>query len=217
MSGKVTVVASDEHMEIMRLESEPFGTNAYMLICKGTNESILIDAPGNAGTIKEKLQDTRPQYILMTHGHMDHTGALEELRSSLEATIAAHKKDAGQLPVKPGRLLGGGEYIRCGKIDLEVIHAPGHTPGSLCFRAGSYLFSGDTIFPGGPGKTASPQDFRQIVDSIEKLIMPLPGDTTILPGHGEPTDLENERDKFNTFKEQDQGEAVCGDVTWLGT
>ncbi len=216
MSGKVTAVASDEHMEIMCLESEPFGTNAYMLICKNTNESILIDAPGNADIIKEKLQHTRTQYILMTHGHMDHTGVLEELHSNLGATIAAHKKDAGQLPVKPGRLLGGGEYIRCGKIDLEVIHVPGHTPGSLCFRAGRYLFSGDTIFPGGPGKTASPQDFRLIVDSIEKMIMPLSDETKVLPGHGEPTDLKSEREKFNIFKERDQGEALCGDVTWLG-
>ncbi|MFO7951529.1 MAG: MBL fold metallo-hydrolase [Bacillota bacterium] len=217
MSGNLSVIASDELLEILRLESEPYGTNAYMLVCKEKNESILIDAPGSAETVKEKLGGSSVKYILMTHGHMDHTLALEELHRDLQTGIAAHSKDAGKLPVKPSKLLGGGEQISCGKIALAVLDTPGHTPGSLCFKTGKYLFSGDTIFPGGPGKTASPQDFRQIVKSIETKIMPLPDETVILPGHGEPSDLKTEREKFNTFRERDRGKELCGDVSWLGS
>ncbi len=215
MSGNLSVVASDEHLEILRLESEPYGTNAYMLICKDKNESILIDAPGSAKKIKEKLKGTRVKYIILTHGHMDHVLALEELRSDLQTSLAAHNKDAATLPVKPNKLLGGGEHISCGKIDLAVLYTPGHTPGSLCFKTGKYLFSGDTIFPGGPGKTGSPQDFKQIMESIETKIMPLPDETVILPGHGEPGDLKTEREKFDTFKGKERSKELYGDVTWL--
>lgn len=216
MSGNLSVVTSDDNLEILRLESEPYGTNAYMLICKEKKESILIDAPGSVKTIKEKLKGTRVKYILMTHGHMDHILALEELRKDFKSNLAAHNKEARTLPVKPNTLLDGGEHIKCGKIDLEVLYTPGHTQGSLSFRTGRYLFSGDTLFPGGPGKTSSPHDFSMIMESIETKIMPLPDDTVILPGHGEAGDLKVEREKFNTFKEKNWLENLYGDVTWLG-
>lgn len=217
MTSRIQEIARDGKKEILRLETKPFGTNAYMVICPGTLESVLIDAPGSAETIKERLKDTKVKYILMTHGHMDHITDLEELHRDLSATLAVHEKDAGQLPIKADRFLSGGEKIQCGNLELEVIHAPGHTPGSLCFRIDSYLISGDTIFPGGPGKTASPDAFKQIMASIEEIIMNLPDDTVILPGHGDKTNLKIERELFNTFKNSRQDFELSGDVTWLGT
>ncbi len=217
MSGKVEVITGDENLEILHLETEPFGTNTYLVLCPESGESVVIDAPGNADLVKDQLKQTGVNYILITHGHMDHTPALENLHRELKAPVAAHKDEAGKLPVKPEHLLAGGEQIRCGKINLEVIHTPGHTPGSLCFRTGRYLFSGDTIFPGGPGKTASPKEFKKIMDSIEGKIMALPDETVILPGHGKKTDLETERKLFNAFRSGRQNYELSGDVTWLGS
>ncbi len=217
MKREVEVIFKNENMEILHLETEPFGTNAYMVICREGGESVLIDTPGDAKKIKGLLEPYKVGSILLTHGHMDHTVALEELYRDLNAPLAAHENDAVQLPLKPDQLLAGGEQIRCGKINLEVIHTPGHTPGSLCFKTGNYLFSGDTIFPGGPGKTRSPKEFKQIVSSIEEKIMTLPDDTVILPGHGEKTDLKTERKLFNNFRSGRQNFEFSGDVTWLGT
>jgi len=217
MTSRIQEIARDEMKEILRLETKPFGTNAYMVICRKSGESVLIDAPGSAEAIKERLKDTTVRYILMTHGHMDHTADLEELRRDLGATLAVHKDDTSQLPVKAEQFLSGNEKINCGKLELEVIHVPGHTPGSLCFKLDGYLISGDTIFPGGPGKTASPSAFKQIVASIEEKIMPLPDETIILPGHGEKTDLKTERELFNAFKNSRQDFELSGDVTWLRT
>ncbi len=217
MPSRIQEIMKDENMELLRLETKPFGTNAYIVICRETGESVLIDAPGSAEAIKERLKDTTVRYILMTHGHMDHITDLEKLHRDLGATLAVHKDDAEKLPVKPDQFLSENEKINCGKLELEVIHAPGHTPGSLCFKLDGYLISGDTIFPGGPGKTASPSAFKQIVASIEEKIMPLTDDTIILPGHGEKTNLKNERELFNAFKKSRQNFELSGDVTWLGT
>ncbi len=217
MTSRIQEIARDEEKEILRLETKPFGTNAYMIICRETAEAVLIDAPGSAEIIKERLEENRVRYILMTHGHMDHSVDLEELQRDLGATLAVHEDDAEQLPVKADRFLAGGEIINCGNLELETIHAPGHTPGSLCFRIESYLISGDTVFPGGPGKTPSPEAFKQILASIENKIMTLPDETVILPGHGEKTDLKTERELFNTFKRSRNNLELSGDVTWLGS
>jgi len=215
MSRGFTLVDQNEEMELYCLETEPFGTNAYIVICRVTDESVLIDAPGEAEAIEDKLKNTRVKYILITHGHMDHTMALEELHRSLGATLAAHEADAGKLPVRAELYLRDGDVLECGNIKLEVIHSPGHTAGSLCFRTGHYLLSGDTIFPGGPGKTASPDDFRTIVSSIQEKVLTLPEETVILPGHGASTTVGTEKELFEEFSSHEYRDQLCGDVTWL--
>lgn len=216
MSDRLQLIDQDEQMEIYRLETEPFGTNAYLLIGRESRESVLVDAPGDADRVVEKLAGSTVKYILLTHGHMDHTMVLEELQGRLGATLAAHEGDAGLLPVEPGLFLNNGDRIDCGDFTLEVIHAPGHTAGSICFRVGNYLLSGDTIFPGGPGKTATPDDFRLITTSIRDKIMPLPDETVILPGHGEATTVGREKALFEAFSAREHAGNLCGDVTWEG-
>jgi hydroxyacylglutathione hydrolase len=100
-------------------------------------------------------------------------------------------------------------------VRLEVLHTPGHTPGSLCFLTGHYLLAGDTIFPGGPGKTSSPEALRQIVLSIERKVMVLSDDTHICPGHGPSTVLAKEKRDFAVFRSRPDDPALCGDVLWL--
>ena len=105
--------------------------------------------------------------------------------------------------------------ISFGKVKLEVLHTPGHTPGSLCFRTGKYLISGDTIFPGGPGKTRSPAELSQIIKSITEKLFVLPDDTQIYPGHGDSTVLKKEKDEFAVFSSRAHNPNLYGDVLWL--
>ena len=211
------VVAKDHDIQIEKLELGPFGTNAYIVVCQKTRDSVLIDTPADASTIMDRLKGTNPKYILLTHNHMDHLGAFSELRSRLKVPIAAYASDAKNLPSPPEMVLSDGDTISFGNIKLEVLHTPGHTPGSLCFKVSRHLISGDTIFPGGPGKTRSSADFRRIVKSITEKIFVLPDDTQIYPGHGDSTVLKKEKDEFAIFSSRPYNSNLCGDVLWLSS
>jgi glyoxylase-like metal-dependent hydrolase (beta-lactamase superfamily II) len=178
---------------------------------------VLIDAPAEPNIIKEKLKTTIPQHILLTHDHTDHIGALAQLRAELEVPLATHASDAKNLTPSPEILLNDGDTVRLGELKFTVLHTPGHTPGSLCFLVGCYLISGDTIFPGGPGRTGSPDDFKQIIRSITEKIFALPDDTQIYPGHGNSTVLKNEKDEFAVFTSRLHEPNLCGEVLWLST
>ena len=207
-------MVKDDNIQIEKLELGPYGTNAYILVCRQTGASVLVDAPGEAGKILVQLKGTDPKYILMTHNHMDHTGALAEVKSALNVPIAAHCDDAGNLPLQPDLLLNDGDVISAGNIHFTVLHTPGHTPGSLCFLTGNYLIAGDTLFPDGPGKTGSPADFARIKESLSGKIFVLPEDTRIYSGHGDSTILRKEKRAFEAFSARAHDPNLCGDVLW---
>jgi len=213
----MVVVVKDDDIQIERLELGPWGTNSYIVTCQKTRDSVLIDAPAEANTIIDRLKGTNPKYILLTHNHMDHIGALSELGSRLKVPLAAHALDTGNLPSPPEILLNNGDTVLFGNLKFEVLHTPGHTPGSLCFKVGHYLLSGDTIFSKGPGKTRSPVAFKQIVKSITEKIFVLPDDTQIYPGHGASTVLKKEKDEFAVFSSRPHNPDLCGDVLWLSS
>ncbi len=213
----MVVVAKDDDIQIERIELGSFGTNAYIVICQKTRNSVLIDTPAEASTIMGRLEGTNPKYILLTHNHMDHIGALFELWSRLKVPLAAHASDAANLPSPPEILLSDGDTIPLGNLKFEVLHTPGHTPGSLCFKVSRCLISGDTIFPGGPGKTRTPADFRQIVKSITEKIFVLPDHTPIYPGHGDSTTVKKEKGEFAVFSARHHDPNLCGDVLWLSS
>jgi hydroxyacylglutathione hydrolase len=204
-------------VQVERIELGPWSTNAYIVICLKTKNSVLVDAPADAEEILTRLEGTSPQYILLTHTHLDHLGALAEVRSRLKIPLGVHAADAKKLLPPPERLLNDGDVLPLGKANLEVLHTLGHTPGSLCFRIGHYLLSGDTIFPGGPGKTATPGDFKQIVEAISSKILVLPDDTKIYPGHGSPTVLKKEKAEFARFAARPLNPNLHGDVLWLSS
>ena len=213
----MAIVAKDDALQIERLELGSFGTNAYIVICQKTQDSVLIDAPAEPSTIMDRLKSTSPKYILLTHNHMDHIGALAELRVGLKVPLAAHDLDARNLSSPPEILLSNGDTISFGNLKFEVLHTPGHTPGSLCFKVGCYLISGDTLFPGGPGKTGSPSDFKQIIKSIAERILVLPDDMRLNPGHGDSTVLKKAKDEFAVFSSRPHKPDLCGDVLWLSS
>jgi hydroxyacylglutathione hydrolase len=209
------IVVNDKDMRIERMELGPYGTNSYIVVCGKTGESLVVDAPAGASEIIESLMGTQPRYILLTHDHFDHTGALAELRSQLKVPLATHLENSYRLKTPPEINLSDGGTISLGNFLVEVLHTPGHTPGSLCFKIGQYLFAGDTIFPGGPGRTNVPDDFRQILSSITTKILSLPDDTVIYPGHGPETTIREAKEEYAVFASRPVRPDLCGDVLWL--
>jgi glyoxylase-like metal-dependent hydrolase (beta-lactamase superfamily II) len=210
-------VVRNDTIRIDRLELGPFGTNTYILICQRTGNSVVVDAPGEVERILEALEDKHPRYILITHNHFDHVGALSEVKSALDLPVAAHAADAKQLPIPVNILLHDGDEISFGAIRLKVLHTPGHTPGSVCFLVGNYLIAGDTLFPGGPGNTKSPADLRRIIESISHKILGLPDDTQVYPGHGEATTVGKAKQLYEVFSSRPYDPNLCGDVEWTSS
>jgi glyoxylase-like metal-dependent hydrolase (beta-lactamase superfamily II) len=213
----MTVIANNENICIESLVLGPYSVNTYKLVCPRTKESVVIDAPDEAGRVIEWLSGTNLKYILMTHNHRDHTGALEELVGELKVPVAANSHDAPKLPVTPQLLLNDNDTVSFGNVKLKVMHTPGHTPGGLCFLSGKYLISGDTLFNGGPGRTGSPADLKQLLESITKKIFVLPDDTGIYPGHGEATVVKQAKEEFAVFAAKTHDPNLSGDVVWLTT
>ncbi|MFC1886694.1 MBL fold metallo-hydrolase [Thermodesulfobacteriota bacterium] len=209
--------AWDDSIKIVKLTLGIYETNAYILICRETGNSVIVDAPGETDKLMQPLNGTTPRYILMTHNHMDHVGALLELKTSLNVPLAAHKLDADKLPVKTDKFLSDEDMVVFGNIRLSVLHTPGHTQGSLCFLHDKDLFSGDTLFPGGPGKTGSPDAFRQILNSITTRLLNLPPDMRIHPGHGESTTFIHEKSTIVEFCSRTHPSNLCGDVLWASS
>jgi glyoxylase-like metal-dependent hydrolase (beta-lactamase superfamily II) len=209
------LVVKDRDVQIDKLVLGPYSTNCYILQCRATHKGVLIDAPAEAHAISKHIDESEIQYILLTHCHIDHIEALSELISKHKIPVAAHQLDAKRLTSPPDRLLTNEDQIAFGKITLKVLYTPGHTPGSLCFLLKNYLFSGDTLFPGGPGKTPSPSDFNHIITSLTEKIFTLPDDTQIYPGHGESTTLKNEKEKFKIFSSKQHTSPLYGDIQWL--
>ncbi len=214
IEGKIKIVEQN-HMVIEKIPSGPFEANAYTVTCPHAGESILVDAPHGLEQLKHLLEELNLKMVLLTHGHFDHTASLENLAEHFKIPVAVHENDASSLTVIPGLYLDDGENISVGNITVEVMHTPGHTGGSLCFIAGDYVICGDTVFPGGPGKTSSPESFNRILHSIKDKIFTLPGDTLLLPGHGNYTTVKREKELFDSFEARGHQPGLYGDVTWI--
>ena len=182
-------------MAIHRLVVGPIDNNAFFVCCKATGEALLIDAANEPELLLRTCQALGVRQVVETHGHWDHIQAVPALRDAgYEVAIAAG--DAAMLPAYDG-LIEDDAVIGVGNLRIRAIHTPGHTPGSTCFlvEGSPVLFSGDTLFQGGPGNTTFPGgDFAQIITSIDqRLFGPLPPETIVMPGHGEDTTIGDER------------------------
>ncbi len=204
-------------MRMQQLTLGDYDNNCYILACPKTNEALLVDTPAEPERILAACQGLNIVLIAITHTHGDHLGAFLEVRRALKAPVAVHSAEADNLPLPPDRLLRHGETLAVGTLTVTVLHTPGHTPGSICLLVPGHLFSGDTLFPHGPGRTRTPAALRQAVDSICDQLMVLPNETLVYPGHGEGTVLGEEKAEFTAFCRRPWDPALCGDVTWLGT
>lgn len=185
---------NDDSTEIVvrAIEVGDMENNVYVAVCPETRASLVIDACFDPDAIIAAIGDTSVVAIAQTHGHWDHVQALGELVTRLSIPVAAHPGDS--YPVAIDRDVADGDRVEFGRRSLEVIHTPGHTPGSVCFLSGRHLFSGDTLFPGGPGNTWGDRaKFEQIIASVRDRLFVLPDDTRVYPGHGAATTIGAER------------------------
>lgn len=185
----------DSRAEIHKIVVGPVDNNVYVLRCKQTGDAVLLDAANEHDRLLELAKSLNVREVLETHGHWDHIQAVPQMR---DAGYSVHvtAEDAGMLP-SYDEILEDDDAIAVGRLRLRTIHTPGHTPGSMCFllEGAPVLFSGDTLFPGGPGNTSFPGgDFPTIIESVDcKLFAPLDPDTIVLPGHGLETTIGSER------------------------
>lgn len=185
-------------LTISKLSVGPMDNNAYLLRCASTGEQVLIDAANEAPRLLELIGDGGLAAVVTTHRHMDHWVALEEVVAATGARSLVHAADSDGLPI-PSDALSDGDRIQVGDRELEVIHIVGHTPGSIALlyhggTDGTHLFTGDSLFPGGPGRTTNPVEFAQVIDDLEnKVFGRLTDDTWIYPGHGKDSTLGAER------------------------
>ena len=189
--------------------------NSYILSCQKTGEAVIIDAPAEPEKLLREVGDVKVNAIIITHRHGDHTAGLQEVKDDTGAPVAAHTDDAQALPMPPEIQLNDGDTYQVGNVRLSAMHTPGHTPGALCLLTGKLLFTGDTLFPGGPGRTGSPEAFRQVKDSIALKLLTLPDDTAVYPGHGTDTTIGEARRQIQEFDSRPHPNDLHGDVEWL--
>src|SRR2546427_4371170 len=172
----------------------PYDNNVYVLSDPKSKEALLIDAANDAPRIIKELEGLRVSHILTTHGHADHVQALKPVREQTHAQFTCHEADESMMPIKADHRVQDGERFRFGEYEVVALHTPGHTPGSICLLSGEHLFSGDTLFPGGPRNTANPYaSFPTIIQSIRRTLFILADETKVLPGHGKTTTIGRQR------------------------
>ena len=139
------------------------------------------------------------------------------VRKKLGVPVAVHAAEAANLPSPPDLTLKDGDVLNFGTLSLRVLHTPGHSPGSICLFTSRHLFSGDTLFPGGPGHTRNSEAFKQIIESIAQKLFVLPDDTCVYPGHGNDTILGQAKQEFDSFSKRPHVDTLYGDVTWISS
>ncbi|MBA2559522.1 MAG: MBL fold metallo-hydrolase [Propionibacteriales bacterium] len=186
----------------------PMDNNAYLLRCRRTDESLLIDAAADAEVLLGLLAGQPLSTVVTTHQHGDHWGALAAVVEATGAQTIAGTDDAAGIPVATDLTVDAADVIRVGEVDLEVIHLVGHTPGSIALlyddpTGPPHLWTGDSLFPGGVGKTWSAADFSTLVDQVSsKVFDRLPDETWVYPGHGDDTTLGAERPHLAEWRER---------------
>jgi glyoxylase-like metal-dependent hydrolase (beta-lactamase superfamily II) len=187
---------SDSRVEVHKIVVGPFENNVFIVRCRETGDAVLIDAANEHEKLLELCRAFGVRRVLETHGHHDHIQAIPALREA-GYHVAVTELDAPMLgDIGYDAFLDHDQVIEIGRLRLRSVHNPGHTPGSISFHVEGtpLLFTGDTLFPGGPGATKFPGgDFGTIIDSIDNLLFVFPSDTIVLPGHGLDTTIGNER------------------------
>jgi glyoxylase-like metal-dependent hydrolase (beta-lactamase superfamily II) len=189
-----TLIWDATGVEIHQVVVGPVDNNVLVLRCTETGDAVLLDAANEHERLLELCQRLGVRRILETHGHWDHIQAVPELRDA-GYSVGVTAQDAAMLP-SYDEVIEDDAVIAVGRLRLHTIHTPGHTPGSMCFLLEDHpiLFSGDTLFPGGPGATQfEGGDFPTIIESVERRLLTLPADTIVLPGHGTRTTIGTER------------------------
>jgi glyoxylase-like metal-dependent hydrolase (beta-lactamase superfamily II) len=172
----------------------PYENNIFIVSDEASREAYVLDAGFEPEAIAAATAGLNVKAIIVTHGHRDHHENVAALKGLLHAPVAIGMDDAAQLSVEPDFLIVDQQSLSFGPHALQAIHTPGHTPGSTCFVYDGHLFTGDTLFPGGPGNTQKdPVRFERIISSVRDRLFTLPDATVVHPGHGRDTTIGTEK------------------------
>ena len=197
--GGPAAVRELTHVIVSKVSVGPMDNNAYVLRCRETGEELLIDAADEPQRILAVCGEGPLVRVVTTHRHGDHWQALAAVVAATGARTVAHVDDAAAIPVTTDEVVRDGDRVRFGRVELEVVHLIGHTPGSIALlyddpTGQPHVWTGDSLFPGGVGRTTNPEDFASLFGDVErKLFDRLPDETWVYPGHGDDTTLGRER------------------------
>jgi len=192
---------------VSKLAVGPYENNVYLLRSRRTGDQVLIDAADDADAVLALVGEDGLSGVVTTHRHGDHWQALAEVVAATGARTFAHADDAPAIPVETDVFLADGDTLLVGDVPLQVIHLPGHTPGGLALVYDDpdgfpHVFTGDSLFPGGVGKTTD-ETFPQLLDAVStQLFARLPDETWVYPGHGKDTTIGAERPHLGEWRER---------------
>jgi glyoxylase-like metal-dependent hydrolase (beta-lactamase superfamily II) len=196
------IVFDGEGFLVSRVVVGPLDNNVYLIEDTASGDALLVDAADDPDAILEFVGDTPVVGVFTTHGHWDHHEAVPEVPQALDAAFMLHPLDATiagkpiDAEIETGRL-------PIGRTEAMVLHTPGHTPGSVCLSLPGVVFTGDTLFPGGPGATRfGHSSFTTIIESLETELFSLPDETIVFPGHGASTTIGTERPQLTSWIER---------------
>ena len=196
----MTPQVTDGNLQIYKITCGPYDNNAYLTVCNRTKESIIIDTPADPEELIAIASTTNVTDILITHNHMDHLLGFDQVTGAFDVPVGIGGPDAHALPVQPGFLLEDGKDVNFGDMAVRPI-----------------FNQGDTLFPGGPGKSRSPEALEELVTSIESRLLSLPKEIDFYPGHGSDGKLSDSIEHYQVYASKQHPADLYGDVEWLNS
>jgi glyoxylase-like metal-dependent hydrolase (beta-lactamase superfamily II) len=217
MPGDVTSLR-DGRLQLIKIGPLGFNSNnVYVIADMTTNDAIIVDAPEGSEEVVEVAKPFNVKQIIVTHRHRDHWAGIDQLKAGIDVPVLSHEADREPYAQYISATLDHGDEVEVGGIKLRIIHTPGHTPGCICLHLGEHLSAGDTLFPGGPGRTRTPEDLAQSIDSIVSNLYVLPENTNVYPGHGANTTIGASKAEYAVFAGKQHPADLAGDVSWLNS
>ena len=191
--------------------------NCYVLSDNQTHDAVVIDAPEGCDSIAPALEGLNVQSVIVTHRHRDHWAGIEIMRGLVDVPVLTGVDDVEGHEEHVTGTIRHGDLIEVGGLQLRVVFTPGHTPGHVCLVTGNHLLSGDTLFPGGPGRTRSNELLMQEIESIKRELYVLPDAVAVYPGHGANTTIGASKAEYAVFAGKQHPADLAGDVNWLSS
>ncbi len=193
----------------------PYGNNAYIVRDVAAGEALLVDMPLEEGPLLEAIAaEGGVRTVIATHWHRDHWMTYDAVRAATGAPVLVGAVEINVPEERIDGRLDDGAEVKVGAARISVLHTPGHTVGSISLRVGNAVITGDTLFNGGPGKTAAKGDLETLIESIKAKLLPLPEDTLVMPGHGVNTTIADSRVGVAAYSRHPKPAGYFGDVAW---
>lgn len=213
--ARITVFGGDDVRVVRVGPMGPFGNNAYIVRDVDAGASLLVDMPLDERPLLEAVAaEGGVRTIVATHWHQDHWMTYDAMRRATSAPVLVGEREINIPEERIDGRISDGDELHVGSVRVTVLHTPGHTPGSISLRVGRVVITGDTLFDGGPGRTFARGDLETLLASIAAKLLPLPEETTVLPGHGEATTIAHSRRGYDAYLRRPLRSGHFGDVEW---